>query len=148
MSKYIRFLPLVLLLCYLGIKVLPYLKVPDGPTGYTPTPSQVQLLAPVSAVLVNHPSAAENFSNMFYGLALVVESDDVILKTTDDVRRAHQNAGALAIQVGEVPRVLGYSEAVDSFIDSQMGRDNVPLDAATRKQLADTFKALAWATKQ
>ena len=79
---------------------------------------------------------------------MVVGTDEVILKTTEDVRKAHENAGALAIQAGEIPRIPGYAEAVNNFIVSVVGRDNVPLDPSKRKQIIDAFKALAWATNQ
>jgi hypothetical protein len=105
-------------------------------------------LAPVSASLKLHPEAANDFESLYYGMALVVGTDTVILKTTGDVRSAHENAGTLAIQAGEIPRIPGYAEAVNNFITAEVGRDNVQLDAVKRKQIVDTFKALAWATNQ
>ena len=92
--------------------------------------------------------AAKQFTNLYYGLALVVGADEVVLETTGDVRRAHENAGALAIQAGEIPRIPGYAKAVNDYLTAEIGKDNVPLDPAKRKQIVDAFKGLAWATSQ
>ena len=53
-----------------------------------------------------------------------------------------------AIQAGEIPRIPGYAKAVNDFISKEVGVDNVPLDSEKRKQIAETFKALSWATNQ
>jgi len=146
MSGLFRFLPTVLLVLYLIFKFMPSL--PLSPGEYSPTPQQKAQLQEVKAVLAAYPDASEDLSHMFNGLALVVNSDSAILKTTGDVRRTHQNAGALAIQVSEIPRIPGYAEAVDSFLNADIGADNVPLDAVKRKQVVDAFKALNWATQK
>lgn len=149
MSKYARFIPLVLLGCYLLYKVVPYIPKPDNnptPSEYEPTRAQQRLLEPVQEALSDYPDAAKEFTNLYFGLSLVVGSDEVILRTTDDVRRAHENSGALAIQAGEIPRIPGYAKAVNDYLTEEIGRDNVPLDAAKRKTIMDTFKGLAWAT--
>ena len=148
MSSFVRFIPASLLVLYLAAKVVPYIQKDTIDNSYEPTSEQKVLLGPVSASIKSYPEAAKNFESLYYGIALVVGTDEVILKTTDDVRRAHENAGALAIQAGEIPRVPGYAEAVNKFIVSQVGSDNVPLDTLKRKQIIDTFKALAWATNQ
>lgn len=146
MTKILRFLPVLLLAAYLAVKLFPLFNfTPDDGT-YVPTPPQKAQLQEVKAVLAAYPDASEDLSHMFNGLALVVNSDSVILKTTGDVRRTHQNAGALAVQVGEIPRIPGYVEAVDRFLNADIGSDNVPLDAVKRKQVVDAFKALSWAT--
>tara|TARA_R110002110_G_scaffold50915_1_gene150120 strand:- start:75 stop:482 length:408 start_codon:yes stop_codon:yes gene_type:complete len=133
---------------YLVAKVAPYIQEENIDRGYKPTQEQQVLLGPVSASLKPYPEASQDFESLYCGLALVVGTDEVILKTTEDVRKAHENAGALAIQAGEIPRIPGYAEAVNTFIVSEIGRDNVPLDPAKRKQIIDAFKALAWATNQ
>ncbi len=148
MSSFLRFVPATILILYLAAKVAPYLQEENTDPSYAPTEQQKVLLAPVSALLKAHPEYAKDFESLYYGLALVVGSDEVILRTTGDVRQAHENAGALAIQAGEIPRIPGYADAVNSFIVAEVGRDNVPLDAAKRKQIIGTFKALAWATNQ
>ena len=147
MSKFIRFVPTILLVIYLAVKAAPYLQKTGPAPSYQPTAQQQVLLAPVSAALKDYPDAADGFGSLYYGLALVVGTDKVILKTTDDVRRAHENAGALAIQAAAIPMIPGYAEAVNNFIASEVGMDNAPLDTAKRKQISDTFKALEWATK-
>ena len=146
MTNLIRFAPAALLVVYLAVKLAPHIQSvkPDG--GYEPTDSQKELLAPVSDALAGNPSAAKNFEDLYYGMALVVGTDRVILKTTDDVRRAHENAGAIAIQAGEIARIPGYAKAVNDFLSEQIGTDNIPLDDEKRKQIIDAFKALAWAT--
>tara|TARA_R110002020_G_scaffold251314_1_gene465211 strand:- start:602 stop:1048 length:447 start_codon:yes stop_codon:yes gene_type:complete len=148
MSSFLRFIPATLLVLYLAAKVAPYLQEENIDPSYTPTAQQQVMLAPVSASLKPYPEAANDFASLYYGMALVVGADEVILKTTGDVRLSHENAGALAIQAGEIPRIPGYAEAVNNFIVAEVGRDNVPLDAVKRKQIIDTFKALAWATNQ
>ena len=148
MSNFVRFVPATLLVLYLAAKVAPYIQKDTIDNTYKPTAEQQVLLAPISASLKKHPEAASDFESLYYALALVVGTDEVILKTTDDVRRTHENAGALAIQAGEIPRIPGYAKAVNDFIVSEVGVDNVPLDPEKRKQIIDTFKALAWATNQ
>jgi len=147
MNKFIRFIPAVLLALYLVVKIASHIPSPSpGPEEYEPTVTQKELLLPVKESLSDYPEAANDFESLYYGMALVVGSDEVILKTTGDVRRAHENAGTLAVQAGEIPSIPGYAEAVNDFIVAEVGRDNVPLDAVKRKQIVDTFKALAWAT--
>lgn len=148
MSKFIRFIPATLLVLYLAAKVVPYIQKDTVDNSYEPTAEQKVLLGPVTSALRQNPSAAQDFESLYYGIALVVGSDEVVIKTTDEVRRVHENAGALAIQAGEIPRIPGYAEAVNNFIKSQLGTDNVPLDLNKKKQIIDTFKALAWATSQ
>ena len=148
MSNFVRFIPATLLVLYLAAKVAPFIQKETVDDGYSPTAEQKVLLGPVSASLKKYPEAASDFESLYYGMALVVGADEVILRTTEDVRQAHENAGALAIQAGEIPRIPGYAKAVNDFIVSQVGRDNVPLDNSKRKQIVDTFKALAWATSQ
>ena len=108
----------------------------------------MQSLEPVIDSLSEYPDAASQFGNLYNAISLVVESDVVVLRTTDDVRKAHENSGALAIQAGEIPRIPGYAKAVNDFISKEVGVDNVPLDSEKRKQIAETFKALSWATNQ
>ena len=148
MSSFVRFIPATLLVLYLAAKVAPYIQKDTVDNSYKPSDSQKELLAAVTEALKSHPQAARDFESLYYGMALVVGTDEVILRTTEDVRKAHENAGALAIQAGEIPRIPGYAKAVNDFITAQVGRDNVPLDPKKRKQIIDTFKALAWATNQ
>jgi len=150
MNKFLRFIPLLLLLAYLSVKITVYVNTDDAPTipPFAPTPTQKAHLFLVQESLKNHPEAASNFSNLFKGLSLVVAKDQTILRTTGDVRRTHQNAGALAIQVGEVPPIPGFSEAVNVFLEGEIGNDNVPLDNAKRNQISEAFRALSWATNQ
>lgn len=149
MNKYIRFVPLVLLLSYVLFKAAPYIqnKTPGDPE-HEPTASQKEMLADVKAIISSHPEAAKDFTNLYYGIALVVGSDEVVLNTTDEVRRVHENAGAIAIQAGEIPRIPGYADAVNKYLSQEIGTDNVPLDLKTKKKIIDAFKGLAWATSQ
>ena len=122
MSKYMRFVPVVLLACYLLFKIVPHIPRPDSaPDGYEPTSSQQRLLEPVQDAVAGDSEAAKQFTNLYYGLALVVGADEVVLETTGDVRRAHENAGALAIQAGEIPRIPGYAKAVNDYLTSEVG---------------------------
>ena len=149
MSKYIRFIPSILLVLYLAAKIIPHIPKPaPGPEEYEPTRAQQELLEPVQESLDGYPEAAKEFANLYYGMALVVGADQVVLKSTDDVRRAHENAGALAIQAGEIPRIPGYAKAVNDYLSGEIGKDNVPLDPPKRKQIVEAFKGLAWATSQ
>ena len=147
MSKLFRFLPAILLAMYVVFKLSPYVQAPET-SGYEPTSSQKEILIDVSDALKGYPDAASDFESLYHGMALVVGSDEVVLRTTGDVRKAHENAGAIAIQANEIPRIPGYAEAVNEFIAAEVGNDNVPLSPEKRKQLIDTFKALGWATSQ
>ena len=147
MSKLFRFLPAILLAMYVVFKLSPYVQAPET-SGYEPTSSQKEILIDVSDALKGYPDAASDFESLYHGMALVVGSDEVVLRATGDVRKAHENAGAIAIQANEIPRIPGYAEAVNEFIAAEVGNDNVPLSPEKRKQLIDTFKALGWATSQ
>jgi len=148
MSKLGRFIPVALLLLYLVIKAVPYIKLPDGGSDDTPSRAEQAMLEPISLIIKDYPEAAAQFNSMYNGMAVVVESDRVILKTTGDVRLAHENAGAIAVQVGQIPRIVGYTEAVDEYLSSQIGTDNVPLDTEIRLRIVNAFRGLAWATNQ
>ena len=147
MGKIFRYAPAVLLILYLVFKIAPHLSTGDT-NEYEPTTSQKRQLEPVVDLLADHPEAAKQFQGLYFGMALVVGADEVILRTTEDVRKAHENAGALAIQAGEIERIPGYAKVVNEFLIEEIGRDNVPLDSQKRKQIIDAFKALAWATNQ
>ena len=147
MDSKVRFVPLVLLLIYLALKLAPHIKT-EREGEYSPTSSQKENLTDVIDSLDGHPDAAKEFGRLYYGMALVVGSDEVIIKTTEDVRKAHENAGALAIQAGEIKRIPGYAKAVNDFLASEVGTDNVPLDADKRNKIVEAFKALVWATNQ
>ena len=147
MSKILRFAPLTLLVLYVIVKIAPHIKS-QKTNEYEPSASQKQQLSAVIDALDGHPGAAEQFRSLYYGLALVVATDEIVLRTTGDVRMAHENAGAIAIQAGEIPRIPGYAKAVNDFLEEDIGRDNVPLDSRNRKQITEAFKALAWATSQ
>ncbi len=146
MKNIIRFFPLVILCAYIVFKVRASEDV--APPVYTPTAAQQVQLQEVQAALADYPTASEELSKMFEGLAIVIQADSRVLKTTSDVRATHQNAGALAVQVGQVPRIPGYSAAVDKFLNANIGVENVPVDAAKRAQIVEAFKALGWATKK
>lgn len=147
MNNVVRFVPLVLLLLYIVVKVAPHIPT-DTPDDYEPSDAEQRLLEPVVDAVSGDKQAAEQFSKLYGAIALVVSSDNVVLRTTDDVRRAHENAGALAIQAGEIPRIPGYAEAVNEFLSEQIGTDNVPLDSDKKKQITEAFRALEWATSQ
>ena len=147
MSNLFRFAPIVLLVLYIAVKLVPHMR-DSKEDEYEPTASQQRLLEPVRDAVDGDQDAAKEFTGLYFGLALVVGADDVILKATGDVRRAHENAGALAIQAGEIPRIPGYAKAVNDYLTAEIGKDNVPLDPAKRKQIVDAFKGLAWATSQ
>lgn len=146
MKNIIRFFPLVILCAYIVFKVRASDDV--APPVYTPTAAQQVQLQEVQATLEDYPTASEELSKMFEGLAIVIQADSRVLKTTSDVRATHQNAGSLAVQVGQVPRIPGYSAAVDKFLNANIGVENVPVDAAKRAQIVEAFKALGWATKK
>ena len=149
MAKLIRFAPVIVLVLYLVAKAIPHIPKPlPSPKEYEPTASQKILLHPVQESLAGHPDAAKDFTNLYLGIALVVGADEVILKTTGDVRSAHENAGALAVQAGELPRIPGFAKAVNEYLSAEIGRDNVPLDLEKRLKIVDAFKGLAWATSQ
>lgn len=146
MSSAVRFVPLVALLIYLAFKVVPHVQAPE-PDVYEPSKSEQALLKPVMDAVEGNDRAAEQLGNLYRGIAIVVGSDRVILNTTDDVRRAHENAGALAVQAGEIPRIDGYAESVNEYLAEQIGTDNVPLDKKKRQEIVEAFRGLEWAMK-
>jgi hypothetical protein len=136
-KKAVRYSPLLALVMYLIFKIVPLLSnLPDG-TGpdpdYVPTSAQQEQLAPVIQVLTPYPDAKSDLESLFFGLETVIGSDRRIIKNTKDVRRTHQQAGALAVQSGQIPFIPGYSESVDQYITLQIGQDNVPINDANEK---------------
>lgn len=147
--KLLRFIPLVILLGYLAIKFSLFANtLKDDDPIYEPTKDQQEQLEDLVSILNKHPKAAEQFKHMFNGFSLVVDSDNVILKTTNDVRLAHENVGVLAVQVGEIKQVPGFVEEVNDFLNEEIGNENVPLTKDKKDQVVDAFKALGWASSQ
>lgn len=148
MSKFFRFAPLVALLLYGVLKFLLYVNEPDVSPSYTPTAIQQQQLVPVQQALSSYPDAKQNLGDMYGAFSTVVGADQTIIRTTADVRQAHNNAGVLAVQAGEVSAIPGLPSAVNGFLASQIGADNVPITVNKRSQIVDAFRALEWATNQ
>ncbi len=148
MSNVIRFAPLVALVIYGVSKFSVYVNEPDRPPAYTPTTIQQQQLAPVQQALSEYPAARENLGSMYGAFSTVISADQKIIRTTAEVRQAHTNAGVLAVQAGEIPAIPGLPNAVNKFLEFQIGVENVPITPDKRSQIADAFKALEWATNQ
>tara|TARA_X000001036_G_scaffold356727_1_gene338830 strand:- start:445 stop:915 length:471 start_codon:yes stop_codon:yes gene_type:complete len=151
-KKAVRYSPVIALVMYLIFKLVPLLSnLPDGTDtdpAYVPTSAQQQELGPVIEVLAKHPEAKPELGKLFFGLETVIGSDRKILTNTQDVRNTHQQAGALAVQAGQIPFIPGYNVAVDKYITLQIGDEVVPLNDANRAQVVDVFKSLGWATRQ
>ena len=150
MAKFFRFAPLVALVFYVAIKVALILNEPPTPAtpDFTPTADQQQQLIAVQNALADYPQARESIGDLYGAFSTVIAADDRIVKTTSDVRDAHLNAGILAVQAGEIPRVPNLAVAVNQFLKSQIGDDNVPLSDEKRDQVVDAFNALEWAANQ
>ena len=125
-KRAVRYSPLIALLMYLIFKFVPLLSgLPDGTTPdstYVPTSAQQQQLSPVVDVLARYPDAKPELGRLFFGLETVIGADRKILKSTQDIRNTHQQAGALAVQAGQIPFIPGYNVAVDKYIILQIGR--------------------------
>lgn len=144
MSK-ARFLPLVLLLAFVGYKYLPKPQ-PTAPS-WQPTAAQQAAVQPVEAILSANPEAAAELEKMYWAVAQVVESDTRVLKSTADVRQAYNAAGSLAVQRGELPLVSGLPEATDAYLTETIGNRVEPLTPEKRSVVVGAFKTLAWASK-
>jgi len=145
MSK-ARFLPLVLLVAFVGYKYLIPKPQPTAPS-WQPTAVQQSAVQPVKAILSVNPEAAAELEKMYWAVAEVVESDTRVLKSTADVRQAYNAAGSLAVQHGELPLVSGLPEATDAYLTETIGNKVEPLTAGKRAAVVDAFRTLAWAAK-
>lgn len=73
-------------------------------------------------------------------------ADEPVFTDIADVRRAHRAAllsvwrGVLGNQPGKYP---GLREALESYVDQQLGSADVPLSPQVQKQAADAFQKLS-----
>jgi hypothetical protein len=76
--------------------------------------------------------------------------DEPVFTDLDDVRRAHRAAllsvwrGVLGNQPGKYP---GLREALESYVDQQLGSADVPLSPAVQQQAVDAFQKLSASLK-
>jgi len=88
-------------------------------------------------------------SDLYMDLATLMEldSEDEVVKTTEEVRQANSLCGAM-LRMNIKGKYPGLADAAKTIIVSQIGDDIVPLDSDLRKKSAEAFRALAWACNE
>ena len=145
MSKW-RLFPLVLLVAFVCYKYVPRPDTNIQPD-WIPTPAQQESVAQVRSILQSNPDAAGELSKMFWAISEVVESDNRVLKSTEDVQQIYKSAGSLAVQRGQVAPVPGLPQAIEAYLAATIGDTVEPLSTDKRAKVAAAFKTLSWAAK-
>lgn len=92
---------------------------------------------------------AKRLSSLYSDLALLVslDSENEVIKTTDDVRQANSLAG-LMLQLDLKGKYKDLPSACNSVLVAAIGDNSVLLDKLLRSKAVDAFRALAWACNE
>lgn len=92
---------------------------------------------------------AKRLSSLYSDLATLIEldSEDEVVKTTDDIRQANSMAGVM-LKLDMKGKYKDLATSCNSVIQAAIGNDSVLLDKDLRAKAADGFKALAWACNE
>jgi hypothetical protein len=123
----------------------------------TDAPSNPELLEKSKRVIeilqsVNHSTKSyecQKLSALYYDLATLVELDneDLVIKDTNAIREANGLAGKM-LKLNIKDKYPNLAKASQDLVVSQLGDNDVVLDADLRKKAAECFKALSWAFYQ
>lgn len=123
----------------------------------TNAPSNPELLEKSKKVIeilqsVNHSTKSyecQKLSALYYDLATLVELDneDLVIKDTNGIREANGLAGKM-LKLNIKDKYPNLAKASQDLVVSQLGDNDVVLDADLRKKAAECFKALSWAFYQ
>lgn len=123
----------------------------------TNAPSNPELLEKSKKVIeilqsVNHSTKSyecQKLSALYYDLATLVELDneDLVIKDTNCIREANGLAGKM-LKLNIKDKYPNLAKASQDLVVSQLGDNDVVLDADLRKKAAECFKALSWAFYQ
>ena len=111
----------------------------------TSSPSMAHQLAvePIATILKGSPNDAKRLAAYYRQFATVVEQDNGVIQTIEQLRRGHIAAGKLAFPdlQGKYP---GLADAIDSVFENQLGLDNVTLTPELRGKAVEVLRAIAW----
>jgi hypothetical protein len=123
----------------------------------TDAPSNPELLEKSKIVIeilqsVDHSTKSyecQKLSALYYDLATLVELDneDLVIKDTNAIREANGLAGKM-LKLNIKDKYPNLAKASQDLVVSQLGDNDVVLDADLRKKAAECFKALSWAFYQ
>jgi hypothetical protein len=123
----------------------------------TDAPSNPELLEKSKIVIeilqsVDHSTKSyecKKLSALYYDLATLVELDneDLVIKDTNAIREANGLAGKM-LKLNIKDKYPNLAKASQDLVVSQLGDNDVVLDADLRKKAAECFKALSWAFYQ
>lgn len=123
----------------------------------TDAPSNPELLKKSKIVIeilqsVDHSTKSyecQKLSALYYDLATLVELDneDLVIKDTNAIREANGLAGKM-LKLNIKDKYPNLAKASQDLVVSQLGDNDVVLDADLRKKAAECFKALSWAFYQ
>ena len=101
-------------------------------------------LSRVSELLSKHPEDAIALSELYAAIADVIERDGSVIKTLGQIREANSRSGKLLFQkTGIQGKYDGLPEAVDSFLVSKLGVEDVLLSPDLRKNAVESFRELS-----
>jgi len=88
---------------------------------------------------LSHPELARFYRDF----ADVIERDDEIIRSTGDIREAHQRAGRLAFQkTGLQEKTPGLAAQIDSVFAAALTLRNVPLTPDVREKAVELCRAI------
>lgn len=118
--------------------------LPRMGTPVTPPPS-IPIDLPLSGIPAER---REYFGDLYDAMAAVIERDGKRptsgVKSILDFSALHAGALQLAVDRDQVGVYPGLGEAIDAAFASNVGDDNVQVDAAARSRLAEVCRAIAW----
>jgi hypothetical protein len=89
---------------------------------------------------------------IFLNTAKVIEADGLVspsvIETTDTLRRLHRSVLTFVwrgMAGNEAGKYAGLQSAIDSAIDDATGGTAKPVTPELRRELVDTYRAIAWA---
>lgn len=141
-----RLLSALLLLAAVGCHPV-NIPVPDNDD--TPAPVVVPNVvdaSEVTRILKSHPSEARLLERFYADLADLVQRDTEIVRSTADVRKAHETAGRLLGQATSLQaNTQGLGKVVDGLIEEALGLEAVPLSDELRRKAVGVFTQISQA---
>lgn len=112
-----------------------------------------EVCAPVTKSLLDGPlsrkSDGKRLASLYLDLATLIELDgeNQVIKSTGEIRQANSLSGVM-LQLNIKDKYPGLAENSNAVIVSQIGEEDVVLDANSRLKASEAFRGLAWACSE
>jgi hypothetical protein len=119
--------------------------IPENVIDRDAPPMELQLLVSPLAQIITDEKDAAKAAKFFRDFADVLSRDNLILKTTEDVREGYIRAETLMLQNTEmVGKYPGFGAAKDKILVEAVGLERVTLSPEKRAKAVAVFNAMAW----